>query len=167
MLEGELSLAGVPRVGLPEDGVPVARHDLAALERAPDELLELLVAGVRADLLAELLQPDEHLLVGQAVERSGEAVHTGGEREVGIGQGRADEVGRVGRYVAALVVRVDGQVEPHELDELGIVVAEHRREVVRPVLARVHGADALAALVDVPGGRQTIVGIVIVLAFCI
>jgi hypothetical protein len=155
MLEGKLPLAGVPRVGLPEHGVTVAGHYLSALEGLPDEGLELLVAGVLADLLAQLHQPDEHFLVGEAVEGPGEAVHAGGEREVRIGEGRADEVGRVRRHVATLVIRVDGQVEAQQLDELGVVEAEHRREIVGPVLARVHRADALAVLVEVPTTAKT------------
>lgn len=87
MLESKLSLAGVPGVGLPENGVSVSRHDLPALEGAPDELLKLVVGGVVADLFAELLQPDEHFLIGETVERSGQTVHASGEGQVRIGQG--------------------------------------------------------------------------------
>ena len=47
---------------------------------------------------------DEDLLVGEAVEGSGEAAHAGGEGQVGVRQGRAHQVGGVGRDVAALVV---------------------------------------------------------------
>ena len=154
VLQCELTLAGVPRVGLPEHSMAVAWHHLSALEGVPDEFLELLIAGVVADLLAELLQPDEHLLVGETVQRSGQTVHTGGEGEVGIRESRADQVSRVSGHVATLVIGVDGEVETHQLDELRVVVAQHRREVVRPVLAGVDGADALAALVQVSGDRD-------------
>ena len=50
--------------------------------------------------------------------------------------------------VAALVVRVDGEVEAHELRERSAVVAQHGGEVGRPVLGRVDAAD-LAVSVEV------------------
>lgn len=45
-----------------------------------------------------------HLLVGEAVEGPGEAVQAGGHGEVGVGERGADEVHRVRRDVAALVI---------------------------------------------------------------
>ena len=54
VLEGELALAGVARVGLPEDGVAVAGHDLAGLEQAPDVVLQLVVGRVEANVLDNL-----------------------------------------------------------------------------------------------------------------
>lgn len=41
--------------------MPVTRHDLARLEGLPDELLQLFLGDVVADLFAKLLQPDEYL----------------------------------------------------------------------------------------------------------
>lgn len=53
------------------------------------------------------------------------------------------------RDVATLVVRVDGEVETHELDELGVVaVAELGRQVLRVVGVGVDG-DGLLTAVDV------------------
>uniref|UniRef100_A0A182Q2B9 Uncharacterized protein n=1 Tax=Anopheles farauti TaxID=69004 RepID=A0A182Q2B9_9DIPT len=144
MLEGELALAGVARIGLAQHGVPVARHDLARLERLPDELLHLVLARVVAELLAELLQPHQHLLVGEPVQRTGETVHAGRERQVRVAQGRPDQMDRVRRHVATLVVAVDRQVQAHQLRELLVLVAEHLGEVGRPVLLRVDRPDTLA-----------------------
>ena len=48
-------------------------------------------------------------------------------------------MGGVGRDVATLVVGVDGHVQAHQLDELGIIVADHLAEVGRPVKALVNG----------------------------
>ena len=45
-----------PGVGLPEDGVTVAGHDLARLEEAPHKLLHLVVGGVQADGVLHLKQ---------------------------------------------------------------------------------------------------------------
>jgi hypothetical protein len=40
------------------------------------------------------------------VQRAREAVEAGGKREVRVGQGRADEMGRVGADVPAFVIAV-------------------------------------------------------------
>ena len=104
MFEGELPLAGVSGVGLTEDRVTVARDNLARLQEAPHELLHLVVSGVQPHRLHHLLHEDEDLLVGEAVEGPSQAAHPRTEGEVGVGQGGAHQVGRVGRYVAALVV---------------------------------------------------------------
>lgn len=44
---------------------------------------------------------------------------------------------------------VDGEVEPHQLSELGITVAQHVGEVVGPVQVGVDGSDAAAFAVQV------------------
>ena len=85
----------------------------------------------------------------QAVQRPRKTGHAGGQRQVGIGQGRADEVRRVRRHVAALVVGVNRQIETHELDKLLVLaVAQLVRKRRRPVEAR-RRRDVLAAVVRV------------------
>ena len=149
VLERELALRHVARVGLAEHRVAVAGHDLAALERRPDVLAHGVVRRVLADLGLHLAQPDEHLLVREAVEGARETVQGGAEREEGVGEGGADELAGVRRDVAALVVRVDGDVEAHELDEVGLVgEAEQVGEVVGVVLVGLDRGE-LAAAVDV------------------
>eukprot|EP01139_Manchomonas_bermudensis_P019093 Amastigsp_a676365_1425.p2 type:complete len:273 gc:universal Amastigsp_a676365_1425:611-1429(+) len=64
----------------------------------------------------------------------------------------------VRRDVAALVVRVDGEVETHQLVERGVVRPEHRGKVRRPVVL-LREVNVLAAVVDVAvdarrNGRQ-------------
>lgn len=51
---------------------------------------------------------------------------------------------------------VDGEVESHQLGELGVLEAEHGAVVGGPVLVVVDGADALAVAVRVAvdGGRD-------------
>lgn len=44
---------------------------------------------------------------------------------------------------------VDGEVQPHQLGELGLTVAQHVGEVVGPVQVGVDGADAAAFAVQV------------------
>lgn len=58
-----------PGVSLPEHCVAVTRHDLARLEGLPDELLELILGYVVADLLTKLLQPDEYLHVYRLLDK--------------------------------------------------------------------------------------------------
>lgn len=106
VLQRELALRRVPRVRLPQHGVAVAGHDLAALERRPDVLPDRLVRWVGADLGLHLAQPEEYLLVCEAVERAGEAVQRRAEREEGVGERRADELAGVRGDVATLVVAV-------------------------------------------------------------
>ena len=53
--------------GLAKDSVPITRNDLPTLKSRPDILSDSLVSGVLADLLDHLLQPEENLLVGEAV----------------------------------------------------------------------------------------------------
>ena len=50
-------------------------------------------------------------LVSESMERSGETSHTTGKRQVGVTECRADQVTRVSRYVAALVVTVKAKVQ--------------------------------------------------------
>lgn len=47
------------------------------------------------------------------------------------------------------VAPVDGEVEPHELSELGIAVAQHVGEIVGPVQVWVDGSDAAAFAIQV------------------
>ena len=58
--------------------------------------------------------------------------------------------------VASLVVAVDGQVESHEFGEVRLViVAEHGREVGRPVLVRINAANLpITVEVAVNGSSQ-------------
>ena len=55
MLEGELALACVPRVGLAQDGVPVAGNNLARIEGIPSKLCDRLGCDRLALLLEGIL----------------------------------------------------------------------------------------------------------------
>ena len=104
VLQGEFTLSGVTRIGLAEDGVTVTRDDLASLQGAPDVLLDSLVGGVFANLGLHLPQPDENLLVGETMERTGQTVESGSVGKERIGESRADQLASVGRDVATFVV---------------------------------------------------------------
>ena len=127
----------------------VAGDDTAGVEGIPEVLGDGLVAEVVADDLLHLGEPVEHLLVGQAVQGTGQTVQASGQGQEGRAEGAADQVSGVGADVAALVVGVDGQVETHELNEVGVAAeAELVGEVVGIVLVLLGGHD-LAALEDV------------------
>lgn len=127
----------------------VAGDDTTGVEGIPEVLGDGLIAEVVANDLLHLGEPVQHLLVGQAVERAGETVETSGQGQEGRAEGRADQVGGVGADVAALVVGVDGEVETHELNEVGVAAeAELVGKVERVVLVLLDSGD-LAALEDV------------------
>lgn len=104
VLERELALSGVARVGLAEDSMAVAGHDLATLEGRPDVLADGLVRGVGANLGLHLAQPKEHLLVCKTMERAGETVQGGAKREEGVREGGADKLAGVRGDIATFVV---------------------------------------------------------------
>ncbi|CAN8021823.1 unnamed protein product, partial [Ixodes persulcatus] len=175
VLEGKLSLARVAGVRLAQHRMATLATHLPRLEGLPDKVLELLLVHFSSELLLQLCQPYQHFLkkkdctylVGQAVKGSSQAVHSCGQGQVWVRKGTAHQVGRVGTHVATLVVTVgegggrsslpvDGEIQPHELGEGRVVVAEHGGEVRRPVLGHVDGPDAaaLAEQVAVDGGRN-------------
>lgn len=93
------------------------------------------------------------------MERTGKTVETGGEGEHGRAQSRANQVGSVSADVATLVVRVDGEVEAHQLNEVAVAaIAELIGQVKAVILVLLDRSD-LAVLenvaVDLGGnGRQ-------------
>ena len=108
----------------------------------------------RARHVVYLVHEEKDLLVGESVKGSGQTAHTRGEGKVGVREGGANQMGGVSGHVASLMVRVDGQVETHQLGEHGILVADHLGEVVRPILRGVNGAGrcSLPVQVVVDGG---------------
>mmetsp|Transcript_28783 Transcript_28783/g.73343 ORF Transcript_28783/g.73343 Transcript_28783/m.73343 type:complete len:234 (+) Transcript_28783:392-1093(+) len=125
VLERKLALARVARVRLAQHRVPVPGHHLAVRQRVRHVRLERLAAGRLAQLGHQRLQPHQHLLVGQAVQRARQPVEARREGEVGVRQRGAHQVRGVRRHVAALVVRVDGLVQAGQLVRALAVVPHH------------------------------------------
>ena len=150
MVEAELALRHVARVGLAQHGVAVARDDLAGVEGIPQRLGDQFLGrlDVLAVLLLELHGPVEHFLVGQAVQRAGQAVEAGGVGIVGVGQGRVHQVGGVGRDVAGLVVGVEDEVHPGHVLVL-FALADHVGEVGAHVELRIDGDLLVAPVLQV------------------
>ena len=149
LLLREFALRHVPWVRLAEDGVAVAGHDAARVQRGPQVVRDSLVAEVVANGLLHLGKPVQDFLVSKTVQGTGETVQTGGEGQEGRAKSGADEVGGVSADVATLVVGVDGQVETHQLNEVGVAAeAELVGEVEAVVLVLLDRGD-LASLEDV------------------
>jgi len=158
LLLGESALSHVTGVSLSEDGVTVTGDDTAGVEGRPEVVSDGLVAKVVTDGLLELGEPVKDLLVSKTVEGTGKTVKTSGEREEGRAESTADKVSGVGRDVATLVVSVDGQVETHELNEVGVVgEAKLVGKVEGVILVLLDGSD-LSALEDVLVDARSDVG---------
>lgn len=115
----ELALDRVARVGPAEHRVAVARDHLPGVERLPQvRPYHLLVVGVPPDLGFQPEQPLQDLLVRAAVQRAREPVHPRSERQVRRRQRAAHEVRGVRADVAALVVRVDREVQADQIVEV-------------------------------------------------
>jgi len=168
VLECELSLGDISRVRLSKDRVSVAWDHLARLEGLPDEILHLVVGQVCADLFHQLGDEDEHLLVGQAVQRARQTVHPASEGEIRIRERAADQVDCVCTHVATLVVTgkaedkksveqltaftnspMNSQIQAHQFGEVCILVAQHGSEIVRPILIWVNGTDGGAVPIQI------------------
>ena len=147
----ELLLRDVTRIGGAQHSVAVAGDDLPAVQRVPEELGQLLPGRhAAAQLFLHTENPAHDLLAGQSVQRPSEAVDSRGQAQVRVAQRGADEVGRMRADVAPLVIGQDGQVQTHQLPELGFLDAQQVGQVGRPVQAGLRGRDVVALLVVAP-----------------
>ena len=71
-----------------------------------DVAFDLGITGLLANHLHHLVKEGEHLLAGQAMERSCQATVACADSKIGIGKCRSDEVHRVRGHIAALMVGV-------------------------------------------------------------
>jgi hypothetical protein len=71
LTESELALRSVARVGLAQDGVAIARNDTASVQGIPEVLSDSLITEVVANGLLHLSEPEQDLLVSQAMKRAG------------------------------------------------------------------------------------------------
>ncbi|KAG5457084.1 MAG: hypothetical protein BJ554DRAFT_2998 [Olpidium bornovanus] len=159
VLHGELALTQVARVGAAEYSVTVAGHNLAGFESLPQVLFNARSVDLGcAQLFFHFHDPAQHLLVGKAMQRPSKAVKPSRERQVGVRKCGPDKVCRVRRDVPALVVGVNRQVEPHQLNKFGIdIEAQQTSEICRVVEVRVHGGH-FSVLVHVAVDTRRYVG---------
>lgn len=164
MLQGEFSLSRVPRVRLPEYGMTIAGHNLAALERRPDVFFDSFVRCVLPDFTLHLAKPAQDFLVGEPMERTGKAIKGGSKGKEGIREGRANKFASVSRDVATFVVTereysvhysinraqrnvpVNGDVQSQKFNETLVVAkAEERSEIVGVVHLGVNSRQLASA----------------------
>lgn len=149
LLLGELALGRVAGIGLAENSVAVTGNDTARVQSIPEILGDGLIREIVTNDRLHLGEPVEDLLVGETVEGTGKTVQASGEGKEGGAESGADKVGGVGADVATLVIGVNGEVQTHELNEVGVAAeAELVSEVVGVILVLLDGSD-LATLEDV------------------
>lgn len=85
----------------------------------------------------------------QSVQRTSQTVETGSEREVRRAQSATNQVGGVSADVTTLVVRVDGQVQAHQLDEVLVVAKAELVGKVEGVVLVLLDRRHLAVLEDI------------------
>lgn len=139
------------RVKDAEHAVSVARNHLTPVEFLPEVLRNVLGRKVPRQALLHLEDEAECLLRRETVKRTRESEQGGRVGEHRVREGGSHEVGGVGRDVAALVVAVDGNVEPQEVDKVVVLPAEHVGQVGAEVDLGVEsegGVDAVDVLVD-------------------
>jgi hypothetical protein len=149
LLEGELALGGVTGVGLTENGVSVSGNDTSSVKGGPEVVLDGGVRKVVTDGLLHLGEPVKDLLVGKSVKGTGKTVKSGSEGEHGGRESGSDQVGGVGRDVSSLVVRVDGQVKTHEVNEVLVSSESELVGQVETVVLVLLDLGDLSVLVDV------------------
>ena len=150
VLEGELALSSVARVGLAEDGVAVTGDDLATLESGPDVVTDSLVGCVLADLGLHAAEPDQNLLVGKTVEGTRKTVQGRGESKEGVGQSGANKLAGVGRHVTALVITVNGDVKTQVLGEVIVITESKHIHVVPCSSVSIPLLSHLQPIADIP-----------------
>lgn len=83
------------------------------------------------------------------MEGTGKTVEGSGEGQEGVGKSRSDKVTSVGRDVSTFVVRVDGDVQSHELNELLVVAETEKGGQVGGVVLVLVDLRELSVAVDV------------------
>lgn len=74
------------------------------------------------------------------MQRTCQTVKPSRKRQVRIAECRSDQVDGVGRNITTFVIAMDGEVKSHQLDEFGVVKAQHLSEIVAPVFGGVDRA---------------------------
>lgn len=148
VLQGKLSLSSVTRVSLSQDSVTVAWNNSARVKSVPQVLLDGLLGDVALQVFLQLEQPLQDLLVGSTVQRTSQTVQTSRERQKWRGQGGTNQVGGVGRHVTTLMVRVDGQVQSHQLNKLLVLAKTEQSGQVGTVVQVLGNLASQLAVVE-------------------
>ena len=106
ILVSKLELAHEARICLTEDGVTISWDYFARCKSVLNILSNIILIPVLSELSLEIEQELQAFLVSKAVKRSSKTVHTSGEGEVRVGQGRTDEVSSMSAHVATFMITI-------------------------------------------------------------
>jgi hypothetical protein len=84
VLECKLALCDITRVRLAKHSMAVAGNNLPALQSRPDVLLDRFVTSILSNLGLHFREPDEDLLVREAMQRTSKAIERGRIGKEGI-----------------------------------------------------------------------------------
>jgi hypothetical protein len=104
MLQGEFTLGGVTRVGLPENRMSITGNNLTTFKGGPDVFFDSLVRCILTDLCLHLAEPDKHFLIGKAVERTSEPVKGSSVGKERVRERRTDKFSSVCGNISTFVV---------------------------------------------------------------
>ena len=99
----------------------VSGNNLSSLKSSPEVISDSLVAKIISDGSLHLGEPVQNLLVSKTVKWTSETVETSGKGNHRGAESTANQVSGVGTDVTTLVIRVDGQVQSHQLNEVVVV----------------------------------------------
>lgn len=149
LAEGEFSLGDVAGIGLAKNGVTISGNHTARIEGGPQVIGDGLVTEIAPDGLLHLGEPEQDFLVGQSVQRPGQSVETCSQRQERRAQSTADQMGGVGADIATFVVTVDGQIQTHQLNKVGILAKAETIGQVEAIILILLDWGNLAILEDV------------------
>mmetsp|Transcript_9447 Transcript_9447/g.18075 ORF Transcript_9447/g.18075 Transcript_9447/m.18075 type:complete len:225 (-) Transcript_9447:497-1171(-) len=135
----------------------VSRNDLLGIQGIPGKFRNGFgINGfpLRIEMFLEFHDPFQDFLIGQTVERTGQGIQTSGIRQVGIRQGGADQVRRVRRSIATLMIGVNAQVQPHEFVKGRVIVPQHARKVTTVIQTGILGYNTIKVDVAINNGGQ-------------
>src|SRR6266700_3496516 len=78
---------------------------------------------------AKLQDPLDHFLVGESVQWSRQAIHTGSETQVRITQSRAHEMSCICTDIPPFMIRVYGHIQSHEFMKSFIFITQHMSKI--------------------------------------
>ena len=104
MLQGEFTLGGVTRVGLPENGMSITGNNLTTFKGGPDIFFDSLVGCILANLCLHLAEPDKHFLISKAVKRTSEPIKGSRVGKERVRESRTDKFSGVCGNISTFMV---------------------------------------------------------------
>jgi hypothetical protein len=147
--EGGKPLSHVSRIGLSEDGVTVSGDNTTTLQSRPNILFDGIIGDIHSDSILHLHNPSQDFLIGKTVKRASKTIQPSRQRQHGTRQRRSNEMSRMSRDIPTLVIRVDGQVQSHQLDEIGVFAESHEVGEIVAIVLILFDDGELSVFVDI------------------